>query len=79
MCLAIPGKIETIDNHQAEARSGMVSFGGIRKSINLAFVPDAENGDYVIVHAGFAIAKLNEQEAHRVFDLLTDQTAGEEP
>ena len=73
MCLAIPGKIETIDNQQAEARSGLVSFGGIRKSINLAFVPEAVVGDYVIVHAGFAIAPLNEEEAQRVLDLLTDQ------
>ena len=75
MCLAIPGKIETIDNDVEETRAGTVSFGGIRKSVSLALVPDAGIGDYVIVHAGFAIARLNEKEAYQVFELLSDQPA----
>jgi hydrogenase expression/formation protein HypC len=79
MCLAIPGKIETIDGNMPESRSGVVSFGGIRKSVNLAFVPDATTGDYVIVHAGFAIARLNEEAAQQMFELLNDQSTGVMP
>jgi len=74
MCLAIPGKIESLDaDHPAESRSGKVSFGSIRKSVNLALVPEAGIGDYVIVHAGVAIARLNEEEALRVLELLQEQ------
>lgn len=72
MCLAIPGKIETIDNLEAQQRSGTVSFAGIRKAVNLAFVADAMPGDYVIVHAGIAIARLNEAEAQQVLDMLNN-------
>ncbi|SIS68651.1 HypC/HybG/HupF family hydrogenase formation chaperone [Neptunomonas antarctica] len=75
MCLAIPGKIEDILNALPMERTGTVSFGGIRKEINLAFVPEADPGDYVIVHAGFAISKINATEARRIFDLLAcDET-----
>lgn len=51
-------------------RTGKVSFGGIAKEVNLACVPDASVGDYVIVHVGFAISKLDEQEAQQVFEYL---------
>ena len=75
MCLAIPGKIEDILNALPMERTGTVSFGGIRKEINLVFVPEADSGDYVIVHAGFAISKINETEARKIFDLLAcDET-----
>ncbi len=75
MCLAIPGKIELIVNPLPMERSGTVSFGGIRKEINLAFVPEADIGDYVIVHAGFAISQINETEARKIFQLLAcDET-----
>ena len=75
MCLAIPGKIELILNPLPMERTGTVSFGGIRKEINLVFVPEADLGDYVIVHAGFAISKINETEARKIFDLLAyDET-----
>ncbi len=49
---------------------GKVSFGGVAKEVCLAYVPEAEVGDYVIVHAGFALNKLDEQEANEVFELL---------
>jgi hydrogenase expression/formation protein HypC len=49
---------------------GRVSFGGVVKEVNLAYVPQARVGDYVIVHVGFAISTLDEQEARRVFDYL---------
>ena len=49
---------------------GMVDFGGIRKDVNLAYVPEAKVGDYVIVHVGFAISRVDESEANEVFDYL---------
>lgn len=70
MCLAIPGKIIEITNQDPIMRTGNVSFGGIIKEINLAYVPDAKMGNYVIVHAGFAISQLNESEAKLVLDEL---------
>ena len=70
MCLAIPGKILHLEGDSPLTRSGEVSFGGIKKKINLAYVPEAKVMDYVIVHAGFAISILNETEAQRVFDYL---------
>ncbi len=59
MCLAIPGKILSIAGADPILRTGRVSFGGVVKEINLAFVPDAVVGDYVIVHAGIAINQLD--------------------
>lgn len=70
MCLAIPGKIESIVNDDPLLRSGKVNFGGILKDVNLAYVPDAKIGDYVIVHVGFALSTVDEAEAHQVFDYL---------
>ncbi|HEX9756515.1 MAG TPA: HypC/HybG/HupF family hydrogenase formation chaperone [Nitrospiria bacterium] len=70
MCLGIPGKIINILDDGPLTRTGKVSFGGILKEINLAYTPEASVGDYVIVHAGFSISKINEQEASRVFDYL---------
>ena len=70
MCLGIPGKIEEITNAVPLERSGKVSFGGIRKDVNLAYVPEAGIGDYVIVHVGFAIGKIHAEEAMRVFQEL---------
>ncbi len=70
MCLAIPGKILNLIDEDPLARSGRVSFGGIVKEVNLACVPEAVVGDYVIVHVGVAISKLDEQEAQQVFQYL---------
>lgn len=70
MCLAIPGKIESIRGDDPITRMGRVNFGGILKDACLAFVPEAKIGDYVIVHVGFALSKLDEDEAHKVFDYL---------
>jgi len=72
MCLAIPGKIVEITNNDSLMRTGKVSFGGIVKEINLAYVPEANLDDYVIVHAGFAISKLDESEALQVFEYLRE-------
>jgi hydrogenase expression/formation protein HypC len=63
MCLAVPGRIETITDDHPLTRTGRVSFGGIVKEVNLACTPEAGVGDFVVVHVGFAIAKVDEDEA----------------
>jgi hydrogenase expression/formation protein HypC len=70
MCLAIPGKIESIIESGPMTRKGRVNFGGIIKEVYLAYVPEAGIGDYVIVHVGFAISTINEQEAQRTLSYL---------
>jgi hydrogenase expression/formation protein HypC len=73
MCLAVPGKIISInENEDPILRTGKVSFGGIVKEVNLAYVPEAQVGDYVIVHVGFAISKLDEAEAQKTFEYLRE-------
>ena len=69
MCLAVPGRIVQIDGEDL-LRSGKVSFGGIVKEVNLSYVPEAVIGDYVLVHVGFAIGIVDEEEAHKVFEYL---------
>jgi hydrogenase expression/formation protein HypC len=70
MCLAIPGKLLSISGAGDIMRTGRVDFGGVIKEINLAFAPEAEVGDYVLVHVGFAITVIDEAEAERVFEHL---------
>jgi hydrogenase expression/formation protein HypC len=70
MCLAIPGKIESIRGDDPLTRMGKVNFGGILKEACLAYVPEAQVGDYVIVHVGFALSRVDEEEAQRVFEYL---------
>lgn len=70
MCLAVPGRILTIAGDDPICRQGRIAFGGIVKEASLAFVPEAAVGDYVLVHAGFAIATLDEAAAARTFDEL---------
>ncbi len=70
MCLAVPGKIITTNGEEALARMGRVSFGGVVKEVSLAYVPEAQVGDYVIVHVGFALSVVDEVEASRVFEYL---------
>ena len=70
MCLAIPGKILDVSGDDPLLRTGRVSFGGALKEVNLAYVPEARVGDYVIVHVGFAISRLDEAEAERVWSAL---------
>jgi len=69
MCLAVPGKILSIAGAD-ELRIGRVSFGGIVKEVNLACVPEAKIGDYVIVHVGFALSVVDEAEAQITLDYL---------
>jgi hydrogenase expression/formation protein HypC len=71
MCLAIPGKICSIYPATDELfRSGKVSFGGIQKEVNLSLVPQANVGDYVLVHVGIAIQVVDEAQAMTTFEYL---------
>jgi len=70
MCLAVPGRLETIAGDDPLERRGRVEFGGVRREVQLAFVPEAEPGDWVLVHVGFAIARIDEAEADRVLSAL---------
>jgi len=72
MCLAVPGKLLSISGDEPLARTGRVSFGGIVKEVSLAYVPDVQVGDYVIVHVGFALSRVDEEEAQRVFEYLAE-------
>ncbi len=72
MCLAIPGRISSISGEDLLTRMGKVDFGGILKEASLAYVPEAKVGDYVIVHVGFAISRLDEAEANKVFEYLRE-------
>jgi hydrogenase expression/formation protein HypC len=69
MCLAIPGKIAEIEVNDG-LRSGRILFGGIARQACLDFVPEAKQGDYVLVHVGFAISVVNKDEAERTYALL---------
>lgn len=69
MCLAIPGKILDVCQQNA-IRAGRVDFGGIVSKVCLDFVPEAQEGDYVIVHVGFAISKVAREEAERTYRAL---------
>ncbi|MFN7938094.1 MAG: HypC/HybG/HupF family hydrogenase formation chaperone [Bryobacteraceae bacterium] len=72
MCLAIPGKILEIEGGEPEFLQGKVDFNGVRKHVNLAFLPDAKVGDYVLVHVGIALHRVDEAEAQRTFELLRE-------
>jgi len=70
MCLAVPGKLLSIEGSDPILRTGKASFGGIVKQISLAYAPEAKIGDYVLVHVGFAISTIDEAEAQQVFEYL---------
>jgi hydrogenase expression/formation protein HypC len=75
MCLGIPGEVLSIEQNPAGIAMGKVSFGGVVREVCLAYVPDVQVGDYVIVHAGFALSILNEEEAKEVFGMLEQISA----
>lgn len=72
MCLAIPGELLEIAGQDPLLRTGRVSFGGVVRTVNLAYVPTATVGDFVNVHVGFALSIVAAQEARRVFELLDE-------
>ena len=79
MCLAIPGKITHIEDPDPVARTGIVDFGGVSKKVNLTFVPEANVHDYVLVHVGFAISQVSEENARQTLAYLTPEVNHETP
>ena len=71
MCLAIPGRIDRIAETPA-GRTAQVQFGGITREVHLDFVPEAIVGDYVLVHVGFALSRMDAEEAERTYQLLEE-------
>jgi hydrogenase expression/formation protein HypC len=74
MCLAVPGKVLDCDE-MSGMREGRVQFAGIVRRVRLDFVPEAQIGDYVIVHVGFAISRVDTEEAERTLALLSEMGA----
>jgi len=70
MCLAVPGKLLNIEGDDPAFRVGRVDFCGVKKTVNLAFTPDAEPGDFLLVHVGFALTRVDEEEARRTYQYL---------
>ena len=71
MCLGVPGRVLEIVPSAIGISTGRVDFGGVVKEVCFAYTPEVEVGEYVIVHVGFAISKVDEQEARRMFEYLT--------
>lgn len=84
MCLAIPGMVKSISGDDPMSRLGKVDFGGVLREVSLAYVPEVQVGDYVIVHVGFALSRVDPDEARKVFEYLAEmeelsEAAGPEP
>lgn len=77
MCLGIPARVVAVD-HEDGVRMGRVDFDGVGKRICLEYVAEAAVGDYVLVHVGFAIARIDADEAQRIFVLLEEMQALDE-
>jgi hydrogenase expression/formation protein HypC len=77
MCLAVPGQVLSIEGDDELTRQGRVAFGGIIKLVNLAYAPEATIGDYVLVHAGFAIAVIDAAAARMTLDYLAEMESEE--
>ena len=72
MCLGVPGKVVSVVENDLGMTMGKVSFGGITKECCMAYVPEVEVGDYVVVHVGFAIAIIDEAEARHTLEFLAE-------
>jgi hydrogenase expression/formation protein HypC len=72
MCLAVPGKVLSVGDGDPAFRTGNVDFCGIRKTVNLAFTPEVQAGDYVLVHVGFALTCIDVAEAMRTYSYLEE-------
>ncbi len=70
MCLGVPGKVIKVDDNPLGMPMGQVDFGGVVREVCLAYVPEVQVGEYVIVHAGFAISQVDEKEAAEILELL---------
>jgi hydrogenase expression/formation protein HypC len=78
MCLAVPGRVLEV-REEGELRAARVDFGGVAREASLAFVPEARVGDYVLVHVGFAISRIDERAARETFEALAQLDALELP
>jgi hydrogenase expression/formation protein HypC len=78
MCLAVPGKVLSVDAGDPAFRTANVDFCGVRRSVSLAFTPEVAPGDFVLVHVGFAISTVDEEEAARTYQYLKQIGALEE-
>ena len=78
MCLAIPGKLMETFQDPSGVRMGKANFGGIVKQVCLEYTPEANPGDYLLVHVGFALSKVDEEEAARTYRLLEEMKQLEE-
>ena len=78
MCLAVPGRVLSVEDGDPAFRTGNVDFCGVRKTVNLAFTPEVAPGDFVLVHVGFAISTIDEEEAQRTYQYLAQIGALEE-
>jgi hydrogenase expression/formation protein HypC len=72
MCLAIPGKLIEIQEDAAGVRMGKANFGGIVKQVCLEYTPEVTCGDYILVHVGFALSKVDPAEAQRTYQALEE-------
>ena len=77
MCLGIPGKVVQT-YHEHDVLMGKVDFSGVTKRVCLEHVPEVQPGEYVLVHVGFALSRINEAEAHQVFAFLDEMNQLEE-
>jgi hydrogenase expression/formation protein HypC len=78
MCLAVPGKVVSVEGADPAFRTANVDFCGVRRIVNLAFTPDVAPGDFVLVHVGFALTRIDEEEAARTYQYLAQIGALEE-
>jgi len=70
VCLAVPGRLTSVEGSEDLSRVGRVDFGGVAREVSLAFVPDAKPGDYVLVHVGLALTRVDAEEAERLLEAL---------
>lgn len=75
MCLGIPGRVTTVFAEEG-IPMGKIDFGGVVRTVCLAYLPEVREGDYAIVHAGFAISRLEEEEAQRILALICELQEG---
>jgi hydrogenase expression/formation protein HypC len=78
MCLAVPGRVLSVEGEDPAFRMGNVDFCGVRRTVNLAFTPEVVVGDFVLVHVGFALTRVDEEEAARTYRYLAQIGALEE-
>ena len=76
MCLAIPGRVVAISDGEGFDRRGTVDFAGARQEVSLAYLPETKIGDYVLVHVGFAMTRLDTAEAERILREIRELEAG---